>query len=305
MKKVSLGLIAIIAVAAFFILISLALMISFLTGSGDVSLSGFGETIVIIPIKGLITMEQPDPWSGEMSADEIVGLLDEAENDFTVSAVVLEINSGGGGVVASRYIVQKIQSMDKPVIAFISETGASAAYHIASSADVIVADPDSITGSIGVISVLPNISQLIENWGIEMKVMKSGEFKDFGSMYREMTPEEEALLQEILDGAFTRFKTEIKEMRQGKLNPTRFEEIADGRILTGQQAFEIGLVDDLGTKQDAIDNAAELAEIEMPLVEEWTSKEIGLLDLFAQSGSSFGKGFINSFGAQPQTKVQS
>jgi protease-4 len=304
MKKVSLGLIAIVAMVAFFTLIGLALLISFFTGTSDVSLGGFGEKIAVIPVKGLITMDQPDPWQGDLGADEIVALLDEAENDFTVSAVVLEINSGGGGVVASRYIAQKIQSMEKPVIAFISETGASAAYHIAASADVIVADHDSITGSIGVISMLPNLSQLIENWGIEMKVVKSGEFKDFGNMYREMTPEEEALLQELIDEAYARFKNEIKEMRAGKLDTFVFEEIADGRILTGQQAFEAGLVDELGTKQDAIDTAAELAEIEMPVIEEWGARQIGLLDLFAQSGSSFGQGLLNSLNAQPQNKIQ-
>ena len=305
-KKGSLGLIAAIAVIAFLVLISLALLMSFIIGQPqDLVLTGFGEKIAVIPVKGVIMMEEPGPFEGELSADEIVASLDEAEADFGVGAVILEINSGGGSVVASRYIAQRVRAMDKPVVAFISEAGASAAYHVASSADVIVADPDSLTGSIGVVSAIPNLSQLLQDWGVEMEVVKSGQFKDMGSMFKDLTPEERAILQTILDEAFLRFKSEIKAFRQGRLNEPAFEAVADGRLLSGSQAFDVGLVDQLGTKQDAIETAMELGEIETPVIEEYGVKEIGLLDLLASSGQSFGQGFVSGLSSQPKTSVQS
>jgi protease-4 len=305
-KKVSLGLIVVIALAAFIVLISLALLMSSIVSKpGEMAFTGFGEKIAVIPVKGVIAMEEPSAFEGELGADGIVDALEAAENDVLVSAIVLEINSGGGSVVASRYVNQKVRLIEKPVVAYISEVGASAAYHVASSADIVVADPDSLTGSIGVIAMLPNLSQLLENWGVEMEVMTAGEFKDMSSMYRALKPEEREIMQTILDEAFYRFKSEIKEYRQGKLQEAGFEAVADGRLLSGRQAFEIGMVDELGTKQDALDEAAGLAGIEDYVVEEYGAREIGLFDLLAMSGTSIGQGFVQGLSQPTAPKMQS
>jgi protease-4 len=224
---------------------------------------------------------------------EIVNALDNAEKDPRVGAVLLEINSGGGTIVAARQITEKIKKVrqSKKVVAWISETGASAAYYIAASSDHIVADQDSITGSIGVVSVLPNLEGLFEKLGIKFTVLTEGKHKDMGSMFSELSEEDEMLIQSILHSSFVRFKQEIIDFRQGKLDLQAFNRVADGRILSGEQALEIGLIDEFGTKAAAINATARLAQIETPRVVDFGKKETSLIDLFSSAGYQLGSSF--------------
>ena len=151
------------------LLIGIALIASIFISFVAFDFPGFSQGIAVIPVKGEIMMESGS-FSYEMTAMEIVESIERAEEDPTVGAILLEINSGGGGVVASREIAKKVREarQTKPVVAWISEVGASGAYYVASASDHVVADPDSITGSIGVISVFPNIEGLLEKLGIEI-----------------------------------------------------------------------------------------------------------------------------------------
>lgn len=289
MKKIGLGLIILLAVVSLVVLVGFALLMSLLI-QPELGL-GFGNTIAVIPVKGELTMEEPGIWERVLSTEEILEALRTAREDPLTAAIVLEINSPGGSIVAVKQIAQEIKKTDKPVIAYISEIGTSGGYYVAAASDEIMADADSITGSIGVISFFPNIEGLLEKLGAKVSVLKEGKFKAMGSWFEELKPEEKELIQEILKQAFENFKSYVIESRSEKLNTVRFQAIADGRILSGQQALEIGLIDSLGTKQDAIDRAAEIAGIEFPVIEDYSKKEISLFELLAQAGYNFGFGF--------------
>jgi len=189
-------------------------------------------------------------------------IFEDVADDPTVVAVVLNINSGGGGVVETKEIAREISKLvdKKPVVAYIGDVGASGAYYLASSANEIVSDEDSIVGSIGVISTYPVYKDLLEEkLGINITVIKSGEFKDVGSPYREMTKVERERMQEIVDKIHDEFMAKVISDR--KLTPAAIEEIETSSIFLGSEALELGLVDYNGGLSDAIDRAAELAEL--------------------------------------------
>ncbi len=273
------------------VLIGIALLVSMLF-SFELELPTVSQGIAIIPIKGEIVADATS-FSPEMSALEIVDSIARAEEDPSIGAVLLEINSVGGSVVATRQIVEKVREVreSKPVVSWISETGTSGAYYIASSSDYIVADPDSITGSIGVISVLANIEGLLEKLGIKVKIIKEGEHKGMGSIFSDLNKEDERIIQTIMHDAFNRFKEDILLFRGDKIKARNFNEIADGRILSGKQALDVGLVDELGTREKAIETAARLAEISEPRIVEFGRSQATLLELFSSAGYRFGLGF--------------
>ncbi len=276
------------AALAFIALLGLALVLSITLGSAVLPFTG---SVAVLPIKGDITDGKP-VFSSEFSASEIVETLGEADEDPSVAAVLLDIDSSGGEIVATKQIVYEVAGMKKPVVAYVGGVGASGAYYVAAASDYIVSDADSITGSIGVISTVPNIEGLLEKLGIKMETIKEGKFKDIASPFDELEPEERLILQAIIRGAFERFKNDILTFRAGKINEQGFMKIADGRILSGEQAFNQGLVDALGTRQDAIDKAAELAGIPKPArLHRYTKEEPTLLELLAGAGYSFGFGF--------------
>ena len=276
-----------IIIAAAFLLVGLGVMFAFLFSS---SIPSFGGQVGLVLLEGEISSSSS--FDGSDSVYSVISLLDEADKDPSVKAVVLEINSGGGSVVASKQLVEKIRMMDKPVVAWISEVGASGAYYAASAADYAMADEDSITGSIGVISILPNFSGLLEKVGVEFQVVKEGANKDFASPFRQLTDDERAILQSMLAETYKHFRGDILDFRQGKLDVKRFNEIADGRILSGTQAKEIGLIDGLGSRNDAINEAGRIVGISgKPNVKEFSPKPETLLDVLSQAGFSFGKGF--------------
>lgn len=185
-----------------------------------------------------------------------------AERD-EVKAIVLEINSPGGSVGAIQEVhshVRRVRAESKkPIIAVMGDVAASGGYYIAAACDKIVAHPGTITGSIGVIFQTSNLETLMGKIGVEFGNIKSGKHKDIGSPFRPMTPEERKLLQSMIDDAYAQFLKAVSEGR--KIPEEKLTDIADGRIFTGRQALESGLVDKLGDSYDAKMLAGELGGI--------------------------------------------
>ena len=247
--------------------------------------SSIGDKISVIPIKGEITMEG---CSGGLfgipqcaNVRRLKDIIKREDNDPMVKAIVLDINSGGGSVVASRELMQAVKNCKKPVVAWIGETGASGAYYVASGSDEIIADENSITGSIGVIMTIQHYYELYSKIGINVTVIKSGKVKDIGSPYREMTQEEKDELKRIVDKVYDSFISDVAENRNLPLEYVR--NISDGSIYLGSGAKDLGLVDDVGGIDKAIEVAKELAGIEgearVEVVEE--EKPLTLWDLLS------------------------
>jgi protease-4 len=235
-------------------------LVSLATGGG----MGLGDAVAIVHVEGaLLSGSPPDsPFDsgGGAYSGQIVGYLEQAQGDSSVKAIVLRVNSPGGSVVASDEIYQKMLEVEKPIVVSMGELAASGGYYISAPADVIMANPATLTGSIGVIAQMTNLEELMEKVGVEVVVIKSGIHKDEGSPFREMTEEEKAIWQAIIDEAYGQFVAIVAEGRD--LPEEKVREIADGRVYTGKQAMELGLVDELGNLPEAIDRAAELGGIE-------------------------------------------
>jgi protease-4 len=186
-------------------------------------------------------------------------LLDQAAATPSVKAIVVRVNSPGGSVVASDEIYQALLAFDKPVVISMDDIAASGGYYISCAGDHVMAHPDTLTGSIGVISQFLNVQELLDKVGVEAVVITTGPRKDIGSPFREMTEEERELWRGILDQVYEDFVDVVAESRE--LSKETVRELADGSIYTGQQAKNLGLVDSVGTRQAAIDKAAELGDI--------------------------------------------
>ena len=203
---------------------------------------------------------------------EVRGVIDDVQEtlkdvvkfrkDPNVKAIVVRIESPGGAVGPSQELYRELKRTrdTKPVIASLGAVAASGGYYVASATSRIFASPGTVTGSIGVIVYYPNLQGLFEKIGYRMTAIKSGQFKDLGNPDREMTAEEKALLQNTLDEVHRQF---IQDVAQGRdLPQEKITEIADGRILTGELAKTLGLVDDLGNFEDALQTAATMGKIE-------------------------------------------
>ena len=237
----------------------IAVLVSLAAGGG----MGLGDAVAIVRVEGVILSGSPpvSPFGdGGVYSDQIVEHLERAQEDSSIKAIVLRVNSPGGSVVASDEIYQQMLKGEKPIVVSMGELAASGGYYISAPADVIMANPATLTGSIGVITQVPNLGELLEKIGVEVVIIKSGIHKDEGSPFREMTEEEEAIWQAIIDEAYGQFVAIVTEGRD--LPEEKVREIADGRVYTGKQAMELGLVDELGNLPEAIDRAAELGGIE-------------------------------------------
>jgi len=256
---------------------------------------GFGNAVGVIPIKGTIAIET-DSFSSSMDALDVVETIDEASKDPNVKVIFLDIDSGGGSIVATKQIVEKIRNTEKPVVAYIGEVGASGAYYVAAASDYVIADADSITGSIGVIWISLDVNKLLDDFGVKAVVLKKGAYKDIGSMFREMTADERQLLQAMIDEGFNQFKGDVFEFRKDKgLELSKLDEVADGRIISGRQALQLKLVDELSSREAAIKKAAEIGGIkEEPQIKNYEKHEITLAEIFFGAGQSFAKGFSSS-----------
>ena len=226
--------------------------------------AGSGDAVAIIYVEGPIVMGRPEGGyasSGIAYSETIVPYLRAAQKDAAVKAIVLRVESPGGSVVASREIYDEIVATrkGKPVVASFGEVAASGGYYISAPADKIYAHPATITGSIGVISVLPNLAGLTEKIGVQLIVIKSGPHKDESYGYRDLTPEEREIWQKMIDEAYNDFVDIVAQGRH--LDSARVRQLADGRIYTGKQAKEVGLADELGNLDAAVDAAAKLGKI--------------------------------------------
>ena len=228
--------------------------------------SGAGPSkIAVVPVEGEIApantaVTETQPTS---TPEGLADALRQARNDPSVAAVVLEVNSPGGGVTASDEMHQSIldfrEQTGKPVVVSMGDVAASGGYYISTAADRIVANETTLTGSLGVIFALTDFSELADRYGVEQEVVKSGEFKDMGSSFRDLTPEEREILQSIVDEAYDEFVGVIVEGRG--LPEERVREIADGRVYSGEQAKELGLVDSFGGLNEAVEVSRGLANV--------------------------------------------
>jgi protease-4 len=180
--------------------------------------------------------------------------LEKAADDDRIRAVVLRINSPGGTVTASDILYHEIMRFKErrkiPVVASILDVGASGGYYVALAADRIYAHPTTVTGSIGVLMLTVNAGGLLEKIGVTASYVKSGEFKDMGSPFRSLRPEERQLFQELIDRFYGQFVTLVARSR--RLDEARVRALADGRIYTAPEARGLGLVDEIGYLEDAI-----------------------------------------------------
>ncbi len=226
------------------------LMAVVLSLSGRGPALSFTNKIGVVPINGIIR-----------DADTIIEQIIAFRNDKQIKAIILRINSPGGGVGPSQEIYTETRrtSQTKNVVASLGSVAASGGYYVASAADSIVANPGTLTGSIGVLMEFVRVEELLKKIGIEMRVIKSGEFKDIGSPNREMTHEEKEMLLTLLEDIRNQFVTAVSQGRN--LPEDKVLELADGRIFSGKQAKGLGLVDSLGNFRDAVSVAKRLAHI--------------------------------------------
>lgn len=251
MSKTAKWLIGIFGFLAVFAFIVIAGIVSLLAdGSETQDLEqGTGGTIAVVELNEAIT-----------SSQSIVRQFKRYRENVGVRAIVFRIESPGGGVSASQEIyeeVKKTRKYGKPVVVSMGSVAASGGYYVALGADRIVANPGSITGSIGVISQFMHVNGLLDKIGVSSTTIKSGALKDAGSPFRPMTAEDRKYFQEMIDDVHDQFITAVADER--KMAKERVKRIADGRVFTGRKALVLGLVDTLGTYQDAVRIAADLA----------------------------------------------
>ncbi|MDL2280393.1 signal peptide peptidase SppA [Selenomonadales bacterium OttesenSCG-928-I06] len=226
--------------------------------------SSAGEKVAVIYIEGVITGgTQPNSFvSSNCNTDAVIKQIRSAKNDPGVRAVVLRINSPGGSAPASQEITEeiiKLKTSGKPVVTSMGDTAASGAYWIASATDKIYANPGTLTGSIGVYISYTNLEELYQKIGLRPEIFKSGPHKDILSSDRQVTPEERVIIQDMVEDIYNQFVDVVAKGRN--LEYEKAKSLADGRIYTGKQAKDVGLVDELGNMYAAVDEAAKLAGI--------------------------------------------
>lgn len=270
----------------------MALVMRFTGQSAGLS---FGNKIGVIPVEGAI-----------LDSDPVLSQLIEFRKEKQIKAIILRINSPGGGVAPSQEIYREIRrtSKTKKVIASMGSLAASGGYYIASASDKIVANPGTLTGSIGVIMEFVHVEELLQKLGLGMEVMKSGEFKDIGSPHRKLTEREKALIEALIAEIQNQFVGAVAEGRN--ISREKVQEIADGRILSGQQAKEYGLVDVLGNFRDAVELAKEMCGIEGEVTLVYPKKpRARLWDVFLEDASrAFGRAIREALGTQMEYRWQ-
>lgn len=282
---VIIGIILILTLFSFFVVGC----VSILVASDGVLETG---NVAVIPIKGVIMINKESELfsSGTASATDIVEQIEKADKDPSIQAIILDINSPGGGPVASAEIARAITEANKTTVAVIREVGASGAYWAASAADHVIANEVSVTGSIGVIGSYLMYGDLLERYNVSYERFIAGKYKDMGSPYREMSSEEKSLYQELLDKMRVVFVRNVAENRG--LDYDYVETLATGQIYLGSEALELGLIDQLGGKKEAYAYIAKEKGITVEPVK--YEKEKTFFELLAQAldntGFSVGTG---------------
>jgi len=255
--------IGVLVVLALFSLFFALILGSLFVPSEPLSLSG---NVARIYVTGEIV---PDGSSsifgdGAASSKDIIEMIKKADENKEIKALLIEINSPGGAAVASEDIAKALQKTTKPCVALIKDIGASGGYWVASSTDVIVASPISITGSIGVLSSYLEFSGLMNKYGVGYERIVGGEYKDIGTPFRNLTDEERQLFQRIIDQVYEYFIKDVAKNRN--MSEEQMRTLATGIIYTGIEAKELGLVDVLGGEdeaEEAIKQVANLTEVQI------------------------------------------
>jgi len=235
------------------------------------------DRVALVKIEGIL-----------LTADAIVQEINDHAEDSSVKAIIVRIDSPGGGVVPSQEIynaVQNARKAGKKVVISLGSVAASGGYYIAAAGDRIVSNPGTLTGSIGVKMEFANLEKLFEKIGVKGMVVKAGEYKDIGSPYREMTEPEKQLLQAVIDDVHSQF---IEAVARGRNLPeAEVRSIADGRVFTGRQALQLKLVDQLGDLEDSIEAAAQLAGMKGKPKVVRREKKLQFLDYFKEETASW------------------
>ena len=280
MKKNPVLIVLVTAVALGALFSGIVFLVSTLSGNKRTSktLQVMGtDKVALVKLEGLL-----------VSSEHVVEELNEYAEDSSIKAIVLRIDSPGGGVVVSQEIynaVKNARKEGKKVIASLGTVAASGGYYVAAAADRIVANPGTLTGSIGVKMEFANVEKLLEKIGVRGMVVKAGEYKDVGSPFREMTEPEKKLLQGVIDDVHSQF---IEAVAAGRNLPTAdVRALADGRIFTGRQALSLKLVDQLGDLEDSIRIAGNLVGIKgKPKVVE-KKKKIPFFDYLKEESATW------------------
>ncbi|MFW6179787.1 MAG: signal peptide peptidase SppA [Desulfohalobiaceae bacterium] len=259
---------------------------------GDKTQSWGKTELGVVQLDGMITESRP-----------LVDWIQQLENDDDVQGVVLRINSPGGLIAPAQEVHQAVKALSnkKPVVASVSTVAASGGYYVACAAEEIIANPGSMTGSIGVKAQVPNLQELMRKLGVEQQTIVSGKMKDAGSPTRELTAKEKEYFQNMVDELSSQFIQVVAQSRDLDLQQVR--ELADGRAFTGTQALDEGLVDQLGGMQDAVRSLRDKAQVkgavhlrEGPQEEKgllsWILSAAGVQDLL-QKGAGQGQGIFS------------
>ncbi len=282
--------IAVIIIMFFVIAIGMfGLMFIGLASQDDgLEFGGFGDKVGVVEVFGIIN---------EPLGRKVIAQIDKWTDNNSIKAVVIHVNSPGGGVAISQEIYDAISrlSEEKPVVTGMASVAASGGYYIACASDRIVANPGSLVGSIGVVLQFHTFAELLEKIGIGTEIVKSGEMKDVGSYTRSMTEKEDLMLRSVVMDSYEQFVEAIAKGRN--MEKEDIYPLADGSIFTGLQAYNLGLVDTLGGLTEAIEIAAELAGLdgEPNVVRPYERKKLSPLDLlgglFGWAASSVGSEF--------------
>jgi protease-4 len=246
----------------FFVLTLLLLLVGgsffLILGGGDFGISA--DRVEVIYVQGIMLTGSVPAGFGIATSEDITKSLNDASEDNGVKAIVMRVNSPGGSPSAAEEIISTMKKIDKPIVVSMGDVAASAAYYISAPADRIIANPDTITGSIGVIWEFQNRSGFYEKEGTSFYIAKSGEMKDMGGDWRGLSDDEKRYVDQVIAEAYSRFVSEVASGRNISLS--KVKDLADGRVYTGAKAKELGLVDEFGSLDDAIDVAAKMGGIE-------------------------------------------
>jgi protease-4 len=216
------------------------------------------DKVLVIDIEGMIG---PLGQDGILNREgdvlsRVYARLQRAAEDRSVRGVILRLDTPGGDVTSSDILYREVYKFKErtglPVVALMMGVAASGGYYVASACDAVVAHPSAITGSIGVISLFPDMGGLLSKVGVKMQVIKSGELKDAGSPFRDLSEKEQRIFQEIIDEFYERFLSVVHEGRKGALSLEEIRDLADGRIYTAVQALKLKLIDEVGYFDDAL-----------------------------------------------------
>jgi protease-4 len=291
-RKIVMSILALMVLTAVLAIIDISMNLKDTRREGySISAPKTGPGVGIVRISGTIEIaDRGESLFMNTGAESVIRRLDELEKNSNIKAIVVRINSPGGTVGATQEIFAKLMKVRKKniiLVASLGDVAASGGYYAASACNHIVANPGTLTGSIGVIAATPNLRGLFDKLGIRMNVIKSGKYKDILSSFKDMTPEERALLQDMIDTTYSKF---LKDVALGRNMPiSDIQPWADGRIMTGESALSRKLIDETGSFETAIERAKEKAKLpeDAPVYEDIKSP---IEQLFMSVENAMGRG---------------